>query len=82
MKQKIYQKFNNLSPISAKILKYGMFISCVIIVSAFVLYFKNAHSASYSISKKEISFLMAESSIAIAAESIIGGLLFDYFSKR
>lgn len=82
MKNKIKKRFNELSKISSLIIKYGMQLSCILMFAGLSLYVMNTYSSNLSLSQISLSKYIIEAAVTIAAEIIIGGLMFDYYFKK
>jgi hypothetical protein len=82
MINKIRHRFKELSDISSLIIVHGMRISCLLMCAGLVLRLLNAYSGSYSIYISTLSKYISEAAVSIVAIIIIGGLMFDYYSKK
>ncbi|OQB14189.1 MAG: hypothetical protein BWY15_01309 [Firmicutes bacterium ADurb.Bin193] len=82
MIEKIKSRFDKLDKVSTHILKYGMQLACLLVLAGLILYLMNIYSTDYSIYQSALSKHIVEAAVTIAAEIIIGGLMFDYFSKK
>jgi hypothetical protein len=71
---------SNIHSLPEKIIIHGIQFSISLITLSFFLYFFNSPKLSYELSY--IIFEIAKISMVIFAESIIGGLIVDYYIKR
>ena len=74
MRNSIKKRLNELSTVSARIIKHGMQLSCLLILIALAI---STHGDLSTLPK-----YITEASVSIFAIVIIGGLMFDYCVKR
>lgn len=82
MINKIKHSFSELSAISSLIIVHGMRLSCLLMSAGLALCLSNARSGRYSIYLGALSKYISEAAVSIVAIIIIGGLMFDYYSKK
>ncbi|HHW31819.1 MAG TPA: hypothetical protein GXX20_09145 [Clostridiaceae bacterium] len=80
--KKIYSAFLKVDAIPKKIIKYGLWIFLAIFALGTLLMLYNRVVLRYDPYYEFISTEVIVTSFMILAEFIIGGLIFDYISKR
>lgn len=80
--KKIYSAFLKVDGIPKKIIKYGSWIFMAIFALGTLLMLYNRVVLRYDPYYEFISTEIITSSFMILAEFLIGGLLFDYISKK
>jgi len=72
MAKKIKEHFSSINKISRNLIKYGSFISYLLIITGICMLFWASDNYSYFVAQEFI-----KSSFSVLAEIIIGGLFFD-----
>ena len=78
---KIFSAFNDLNDLSCQIIKSGIILSIGLLFCALIIKQLNL-AGQFTIEIQYSSLFAFQVSAAVFAESVIGGLLFDFFLKK
>lgn len=80
--EQISTAFINLGSVPKKVIRYGLILFLIVLVSGLVLLLLNSTLLCYSSYLDMVAKSIVKTSFSIAAEVVIGGLVFDYVFKK
>lgn len=82
MLRKIYQELQGIGRWPRRLIFSGTLLALILLTSGALLYLANQYSADWQPARRTLSFLLAQTSVAVLFECVVGGFLLDCAAKR